>query len=178
MLRATPLLMLLLLMSAAPLAAQALKNHDTRAPVDVTANQIEVQDRADRAIFSGNVKVKQAELTLDADRLTVAYTNDKSAGSPQIQRIDAAGGVTVKSPTETARGQYAIYDLNRRLITMLGGVTLDQGQNHVTGGRLTIDLDSGRAVVDGSAVGAPAGTTKSNNGRVTGHFTVPQRKTQ
>lgn len=177
MLRATSLPMLLLLASAAPLAAQALKNHDTRAPVDVTANRIEVQDRADRAIFSGNVKVKQSELTLDADRLTVAYTNDKGAGSPQIQRIDASGGVVVRSPSETAHGQYAIYDLNRRLITMLGGVTLDQGQNHVTGGRLTIDLDSGRAVVDGSAVGAP-GTTKSNGGRVTGHFTVPQRKTQ
>ena len=49
----------------------ALKGHDSNAPVDVTADRIEVQDRADRAIFAGNVHVTQAELTLDtaaADR--------------------------------------------------------------------------------------------------------------
>ena len=162
---------------AAPLVAQALKNHNTNAPVDVDADRIEVQDRADRAIFSGSVHVTQAELTLDAARLTVAYANRQgNDGGVQIERLDAAGGVVVKSPSETARGQYAIYDLNRRQITMLGGVTLDQGGNTVRGGRLVIDLDSGRAVVDGSAVGGAPGTVSSGKGgRVSGRFTVPQR---
>ena len=31
----------------------ALKGHNTNAPVDVTAERIEVQERADRAVFSG-----------------------------------------------------------------------------------------------------------------------------
>ena len=35
----------------------ALKGHNSNAPVDVTADRIEVQDRADRAIFAGNVHV-------------------------------------------------------------------------------------------------------------------------
>ena len=43
--------------------ASALKGHNSNAPVDVTAERIEVQDRADRAVFSGNVHVTQAELT-------------------------------------------------------------------------------------------------------------------
>ncbi|MBA2918800.1 OstA family protein [Sphingomonas sp. MAH-20] len=158
---------------AAPLVAQALRSHNTNAPVDVTADRIEVQDRADRAIFAGNVHVTQAELTLDAARVTVAY--DRSGGNTQIDRVDAAGGVTVKSPSETARGQFAVYDLNRRLITMTGGVVLNQGPNTVRGGRLVIDLDSGRAVVDGSAVGGAPGT-RGQGGRVTGRFSVPQRK--
>jgi lipopolysaccharide export system protein LptA len=51
----------------------ALKGHNSNAPVDVTADRIEVQDRADRALFVGNVHATQAELTLDTDRLTVAY---------------------------------------------------------------------------------------------------------
>ena len=50
----------------------ALKGHNSNAPVDVTADRIEVQDRADRAMFTGNVHVIQAELTLDTARLTVA----------------------------------------------------------------------------------------------------------
>ena len=50
----------------------ALKGHNSNAPVDVSADRIEVQDRADRALFMGNVHVTQAELTLDTPRLTGA----------------------------------------------------------------------------------------------------------
>jgi lipopolysaccharide export system protein LptA len=150
--------------------SSALKGHDTDAPVDVAADRIEVQDRADRAIFSGNVEVRQGELQLSTSRLTVAYAN---ADGIEIQRLEASGGVILRSPSETARSQYAIYDLNRRLVTMIGGVTLNRGQSHVQGGRLVLDLDSGRAVMDGGTPGAPG--TRETGGRVTGRFSVPQR---
>jgi len=150
----------------------ALKGHNSNAPVDVTAERIEVQDRADRAIFAGNVHVTQAELTLDTPRLTVAYSGGQGANNNvQIRRLDAAGGVVVKSPTETAKGDFGVYDLDRKLITLIGNVQLDRDQNRVNGARLVIDLDSGRAVVDGG----PPGVNQSG-GRVTGHFTVPQRQ--
>jgi lipopolysaccharide export system protein LptA len=145
----------------------ALKGHNSNAPVDVSADRIEVQDRADRALFAGNVHVRQAELTLDTERLTVAYA---SAGGIQIQRLDASGGVVVKSPSETARGNFGVYDLDRKLITLVGDVRLNRGQSSISGSRLVIDLASGRAVVDGG----PAGVGQ-DGGRVTGHFTVPQR---
>jgi lipopolysaccharide export system protein LptA len=145
----------------------ALKGHNANAPVDVVADRIEVQDRTDRAIFAGNVHVTQAELTLDTARLTVAYS---SAGSIQIQRLDASGGVTVRSPSETARGDFGVYDQNRKLITLVGDVVLKRGGSQISGSRLVIDLESGRAVIDGG----PAGVGQSG-GRVTGHFTVPQR---
>lgn len=152
-------------------ATSALKGHDTDAPVDVAADRIEVQDRADRAVFSGNVEVKQADMTLTAARLTVAYTNTDGV---QIQRLDASGGVQLRSPSETARGQFAIYDLNNRIITLIGGVVLTRGQSQVKGGRLVLDLDNGRAVMDGGAVG-PVGT-RQGGGRVTGTFVVPPRR--
>jgi lipopolysaccharide export system protein LptA len=154
----------------------ALKGHNSNAPVDVTADRIEVQDRADRALFVGNVHATQAELTLDTERLTVAYSSkpDATSGSAgsgvQIHRLDAAGGVTVHSPSETATGDLGIYDLDRKLITLLGDVQLQRGTDQVMGSRLVIDLDSGRATVDGG----PAGVN-SSGGRVRGHFTVPKR---
>jgi lipopolysaccharide export system protein LptA len=168
----------------------ALKGHNSNAPVDVTADRIEVQDRADRAIFVGNVHATQAELTLDTERLTVAYSNkptasaskpaaatQHAAASPagsgvQIHRLDAAGGVVVHSPSETAKGEFGIYDLDRKLITVIGNVQLTQGQNVVNGQRLVINLDSGRAVVDGGPPGV-----NSSGGRVSGHFSVPQKNT-
>ena len=150
----------------------ALKGHNSNAPVDVTADRIEVQDRSDRAIFAGNVHVTQAELSLETPRLTVAYSGGQGGGTNvQIRRLDAAGGVVVKSPSETARGDFGIYDLDRKLITLIGNVELTRQNDRVSGARLVIDLDSGRAVVDGG----PPGVNQSG-GRVTGHFTVPQNQ--
>jgi len=162
----------------------ALKGHNTNAPVNVSADRLEVQDRADRAVFAGNVHATQGDLTLDTQRLTVAYSNNGGAqpnasaanagSSPngtgiQIDRLDATGGVTVHSPSETAKGDFGVYDLNRKLITLVGNVELVRGDSNILGSRLVIDLNSGRAVVDGG----PPGVAQSG-GRVTGHFTVPQ----
>jgi lipopolysaccharide export system protein LptA len=174
----TPLLAVALL-AAAPLAAQTA--HNSNAPIDFGADHIELQDKANRGVLSGNVSVRQAEMTLNSARMTVSYTGQVVGGSPQVSRIDASGGVTVRRPDQTAKSQYAIYDLNRRVITMLGAVTLTQGGNTVNGGRLTINLDTGRAVVDGNSVRGSSGaapgstTTTAPSGRVTGTFSVPKR---
>ena len=150
----------------------ALKGHNSNAPVDVQADRLEVQDRSDRAIFAGNVHVTQAELQLNTARLTVAYSGGTGGGSDvQIRRLDAAGGVVVKSPSETARGDFGIYDLDRKLITLIGNVQLNRQNDQLSGARLVIDLDTGRAVVDGGPPGV-----NQNGGRVTGHFTVPQNQ--
>lgn len=164
--RKAPLLAGLAIALAVPALGQALKGHNAKSPIDVEADRIEVQDRADRAVFSGNVIVHQADLTMTAGRLTVAYA--RAGGGVDIDRLDASGGVFIKSPSETARGNFAVYDLNRKLITVIGGVELNQGSNRISGGRLVIDLNSGRAVVDGNG----AGDNGAPSGRVSGRFTV------
>ena len=165
----------LALLTAAPAGAQALKGHNSNAPVDFEADRIEVQDRADRAVLAGKVKVRQGNLTLESARLTVAYTGAVTSGNPTVQRLDASGGVVVRSSGETASGEFASYDLNRSLITMVGGVTLSQGANVLRGGRLVIDLNTGRSIVDGRSSAAAPGVTGGTGGRVTGRFSVPQR---
>jgi lipopolysaccharide export system protein LptA len=156
--------------------AQALANHNSNAPVDFAANSIEVQDRADRVVIAGNVRVTQAGMTVTAARMTVAYTR---SGGTDVNRLDATGGVVVTKGDERASGNVAIYDLDRRLITMVGNVELRQRGNNLRGGRLVIDLNSGRATVDGrGAARGPDGNpiAGGTGGRVTGTFTVPERK--
>ena len=167
-------------LAASPAVAQ--QRHDSSAPIDFGADHIELQDKANRAVLAGNVSVKQADMTLNAARMTVSYTGQVVGGSPQVSRLDASGGVTVRRPAQTARRQYALYDLNRRVVTMLGAVTLTQGGNTVNGGRLTMNMDTGRAVIDGSSVaggskgsGVPGSVSQGGNGRVTGTFSVPKR---
>lgn len=154
--------------AAAQDSISALKGHDSKAPIDLSADRAEAQDRADRAIFAGNVIVKQGALTLRTARLTLAYASQDGI---DINRIDASGGVTVTSPSETASGDFAVYDLEEGLITMVGNVRLERGGSHLSGGRLTIDLDSGRAVMDSGL----RGVNQPGGGRVTGRFTVPRR---
>lgn len=181
MIRATALLPIgftLALVASAPAAAQ--QRHDSNAPIDFDAQHIELQDKQNRVILSGGVRIKQAEMTLTGARVTLAYTGQITDGSPEVSRLDASGGVTVTRPDQSATGQYAVYDVNKRIITMVGGVTLKQGANNVSGGRLVINLDTGRATIDGSGVGGSSGASgapgvQSRGGRVTGRFSVPKR---
>ncbi len=157
--------------------AQAIAGHNSNAPVNYAADRIELQDRQKRVVLSGNVDITQGGLRVRAARTTVAYSD---TGSLSIQRLDATGGVTVTRGDESATGDVAIYDFNRRIITMAGGVALRRGGDTLNGGRLVIDLTSGVSSVDGRAGGSSSAlgtnsTSTSSGGRVTGSFSVPKR---
>jgi lipopolysaccharide export system protein LptA len=159
--------------------AQSLPDHNSNAPIDVSAEALDVSSRAGRASYVGNVVVRQDRLTIRAARVSVAFT---TGGTVDINRVEATGTVTVSSDDLNARSNTALYDLDSRLITMIGNVELTQRGNRLTGNRLVINVGSGRATLTGSAgrVG-PDGTTQSgttSGGRVTGRFTVPQRDPQ
>jgi lipopolysaccharide export system protein LptA len=157
----------ILLSSALP--AQTIRNHNSDAPVDFTADSMELQDRADRVVLAGGVTVTQAGLVLKASRLTAAYSN--GGGGTDVQRLDATGGVIITKDDLRATSNAAIYDLDSSLITLIGDVKLVQGSNKLSGGRLVIDLNSGRSTINGGG-----GGTGASAGRVSGTFTVPQRK--
>ncbi len=164
------------LLSIAPTGAQVFGGHNSDAPVTFAADRIELQDRQDRVLLAGNVDITQGDLRLRAARTTMAFTD---AGELKIHRIDATGGVTVTRGTQSAEGAVAIYDFDRRIITLAGNVALRRGGDVLNGGRLVIDLSTGVASVDGRAsggspgIGGPAGA--ASGGRVTGTFSVPKR---
>ncbi len=155
------------------LGAQAIAGHNSNAPVDYAADRIELQDKQSRVVLSGNVAINQGDLSLHAARTTVAYTNQ---GALRIQRIDATGGVTVTRGSESARGDVAVYDFDRRIITMAGNVALRRGSDTLNGGRIVMDLASGVSSVDGRASGSSSalGTPGDAGGRVSGSFSVPK----
>lgn len=152
--------------------AQSIASHDSRAPVSFDAARIEWQDRQNRVVLTGDVRVEQAGLALRSARMLLEYDD---AGELRIDRLTASGGVKVARGNEQASGDTAIYDFNRRVITMAGNVRLRRGGDTLSGGRLVIDLETGLSSVDG-APAAGAGASSSGKGRVTGTFAVPQGK--
>lgn len=151
--------------------AQSIAGFNSNAPVDYSANRIELQDKQNRVVLSGDVAIAQGDLRIRAARTVVAYTDN---GELKIQRIDASGGVVVSRGTQTARGDVGLYDFNRRIITLVGNVALQRANDNLNGARLVIDLNTGLASVDGRGSSA-AGAAPGGGGRVSGSFTVPKR---
>jgi len=147
-------------------AQSALKNHDTYQPLDITAERLEMKQKEGRAIFKGAVKVKQGELTLTADSLTVFYKTKEGAANPAVSRLNAQGDVKLTSSTETLSGDWGIYDVDRRMVTLGGHVIFTQGESTLKGDRLEFNLVTGLAKLDGN---------DASGGQVRGRFSVPTK---
>ena len=72
-------------------AQSALANHDTQQAIDISAEDLNADNKQGRARFTGNVVVKQGGMILKSDDLLVFYDNPGGTGSPEISRLDATG---------------------------------------------------------------------------------------
>jgi len=160
----TRALFCLLLMSATPALAQTFHS---AAPIDVDAARIDIADNQNEAIFTGAVIIRQGSLTLNADRVRISYAKD-SGGNPQVQRLDALGNVRLRQNTMRATANSGIYDVNGRLVTLLGNVKMDRDGNHLEGARVVWNLNTRTSSFDNRSAANPGG-------RVTGRFTVPKQ---
>jgi lipopolysaccharide export system protein LptA len=158
-------------MADAGVSATALAQsfqHDSRLPIEITADRLEVVQPDEIATFLGNVDAVQGDLVLTSDQLRVHYraSEDASgASSGSIRRIEATGNVFLSSPEETAQGEFGVYDVDGALLTLEGSVVLTRAENVVRGERLEIDLATGRsqmfAAVPSTAGGTPGQRVKA-----------------
>ncbi|WP_415183473.1 lipopolysaccharide transport periplasmic protein LptA [Phaeovulum sp.] len=119
---------------------------DTTAPVEVTADSLGVNQADGSATFTGNVVVGQGEMRLSAATVRIEYGAD---GQSRIERLFASGGVTLVNATEAAEAREAVYTIASGQIVLTGDVLLTQGQNVMSGEKLTVDLKTGTGAMDG-----------------------------
>lgn len=122
--------------------------HDSSLPVEIAADALEIDQATGKAVFRGNVVVGQGEMKLSAARVEVEYASGGSA-TGEVQRLHATGGVTLVSGAEAAEAQEAVYSIGSSQIVMTGDVLLTQGQNALSGQKLTVNLDGGTGVMEG-----------------------------
>lgn len=150
---AKPLVLCLMvgLMPAAVQAQQGMNigfaglQQDPNAPLEVTSDELTVDQANQLAVFSGNVLVVQGTLRLAATRVQVEY----GAEGQGIRKVNASGGVTLATAKEAAEAQSASYDLGSGGLTMEGAVLLTQGQMAISGDRLVADLRAGTGRMEG-----------------------------
>ncbi|MCA0941337.1 lipopolysaccharide transport periplasmic protein LptA [Yangia mangrovi] len=148
-------LMIALFAWGGPAAAQGTQvafggmTQDTSAPVEVTADQLEVNQTDGTALYTGNVVIGQGEMRLAAPRVLVVYAEGQDGGQGRIQRMEATGGVTLVSGEEAAEAERADYDIDAGTVVMTGNVLLTQGGNALTSERMVVNLTSGTAQMAG-----------------------------
>jgi lipopolysaccharide export system protein LptA len=120
-------------------------NADPNAPVEVTADTLNVDQDSRTAKFSGNVVIGQGDMRMSAAEVEVFY--DEATG--QIARFVASGGVTFVTATEAAESQTADYDLTAGVLIMSGEVLLTQGLNALSAETMTVNLRDGTAQMQG-----------------------------
>jgi lipopolysaccharide export system protein LptA len=146
---------------------------DPNEPIEIEADNLEVEDKRQTATFIGNVVAVQGATRLRSDRLQASYAPGANGGKTQVREIYATGKVHVTSKDDqSADGDWARYVVAERRIVMGDTVLLRQGKNVIRGTKLFIDLNSGRSRVAG---GSEAGTEKPGaNGRVKALFQPSQ----
>lgn len=119
---------------------------DIGLPVEVTAEQLSVDQKTGKATFSGDVLVVQGAMRLAADSVTVTYA---AGGQQKISALNAQGNVTMVSGPDAAELQAAAYDVAAGNVVLTGNVLLTQQGNVLAGDRVTVDLATGTANASG-----------------------------
>lgn len=118
---------------------------DTTLPVEVSADQLAVNNADGSAVFTGNVHVTQGEMKLSAAEIQVKYAAD----SKSIDQLIASGGVVVTNLGDAAESREAIYTIASGVIVLTGDVLLTQGPSAMAGQKLTINLKDGTGIMEG-----------------------------
>lgn len=145
-----------------------ISGYDTSKPIEITADQLEVLQEQEQAIFSGNVEAVQGQVHLKSDEMTVHYSAE--ATENKISRIDVRGSVFLSTPRETAQGQRGQYNVEKGVVELHDHVLLTRDQNVIRGDTLVYNLKTGRSRVSSAGSKSAVPGQKTEGGRVKGLF--------
>ncbi len=126
-----------------------LDDYDSSRPVEITSEELAVDQAGGTATFTGNVIVGQGDLRMTCAEMRVEYGPNTTTGANEIQIIRMFGGVTFVSPEEAAESDNAVYSLADETLVMTGNVLVTQGATALSADKLTYNLDTGSGEMEG-----------------------------
>lgn len=117
---------------------------DREAPLVITADRMELRRKENLIVYRGNVLAERGDVKIRSDVLSARY----DAGDGALQTVVAEGKVRVSQGAREMTGDKAVFDDSKETITVSGNTVMRDGDNSVSGGRVTIYLDEDRSVVE------------------------------
>jgi lipopolysaccharide export system protein LptA len=131
-------------------------------PMDITADELEVQNKACISIWRGKAEALQGQARLRADVIR-AFLQTKPGASTgtgacgDVIRIEAEGSVYyVTSKDQRVRGDAGVYEASNETVTLTGDVVAVQGQNVLRGTKMVFNTKTGEGRMLGNATGVNA----------------------
>jgi lipopolysaccharide transport protein LptA/LPS export ABC transporter protein LptC len=153
------------------LPAKSASGRDATEPVDVTADQLYVNDTDKTALFVGKVVAVQGDATLKTPELHITYEGkaaveqltgaapQQSADGSHLSRLVAKNGSDLTMGAERhVSSNRAEFDAKADTALFLGDVVVHQQKNVLQGARLFVDRKAGTSRLEAPAEdGQPAG---------------------
>jgi lipopolysaccharide export system protein LptA len=112
----------------------------SRAPIDITSDTVEGDQKTNTVTFKGNVVAKQEDTTLYANTLIITYDQN----TKKLKEIVAIGNVKVVQLDRRATGQKATFDQDKNKVILDGEAVVREGTNVIT-----YYVEEERSVVEG-----------------------------
>ncbi len=137
-----------------------MKKAKNTRKVDIEADNMEIQDDRNTAIFTGNVKAVRGNSTLYADKLVVHYRKVKKPGGGEKTEVTdfvATGNVRIVDNQQTITGREARMDVQKDLLWVTGNVTVKTKTATVRGQKLFANLKTGISRMEAGGKGRVRG---------------------
>jgi len=124
----------------------SLQFSGSKGPINIKSDALNLDYKGNVVTFRGHVHANQGDATLTSDMLTVAYGKDFH----EVKQMLAEGNVRMSQGARWATGDHAILDQARHTVILTGSPVVHDGEDQVTGSKITVHLDTGKSEVEGA----------------------------
>lgn len=139
-------------MALFPALAAALPS-DRSQPVAVEADRVELDQRANRSIYTGQVRIRQGTMVLTGEQVVAEH--DSKGGA--IRQVTAQGSPATYEqvlkpgdPPVHARARRMIYNAQQQTLHLIGDAFVSQDTNTMAGNDILYNLATNHMVAQGS----------------------------
>lgn len=138
-------IMLFLFLLMIPLAAYgAEKSESTDDAIRVTSDRLEADETARTVVFTGNVKARQSDMVIYADKMTL-YSSEND--NEQVDRIEIDGELRIVQAGTIATADHGVFMSRDGHVLLSGNAEVHQGGNRITGDEIIYYINESRSIV-------------------------------
>ena len=119
-----------------------------KGPINITSESLTADNKAHTALFEKNVVAKTTDLTIHSDKMLVYYKEDGGT----VTKIEATGNVKVLKEARIITSKSATYYENEDKVIFTGEPRAMDGDNVVSGTKITYFIGNDRFQVENSKV--------------------------
>jgi lipopolysaccharide transport protein LptA len=136
-----------------------------KTPIHITSDTMSLDYKGNSVLFSGHVRAVQASGQLTSDRLRVNY----GQGFHDVKEMLADGNVRISQGDRWETSDHALLDQTQHTVVLTGSPVVHDGNDQITGTKITVHLDTGQSVVEHArAIVFPRQSQSADNGTSAG----------